>query len=528
MEQYIIVYSRYVIAVLMAVYTVLALVRAFRKGLDERRLDNGASALIFLIQFVAFLTICVETGDVDYLFFYAFSQLVLFAFMMLFLMIYPKMYRPLVNHMCILLGTGFFVLARLDFEKAAKQLVIAAISIGLSMLIPYVITRMGGLLKRLTFLYAAIGLAALLIVLILGQITHGSRLSFSIAGLSFQPSEFVKLLFVFFLAALLGKEASFKRVAISAAVAGAHVLILVFSRDLGSALIFYVAYVFLVFYATGQFRYLLFGGAGGVAAAMVAYRLFSHVQVRVQAWRDPWSVIDSQGYQITQSLFALSRGGWFGLGLGQGTPKDIPYVDTDFIFAAVTEEMGLLFAVCLILICVATYLSFVKIASIQEEPFYKLLSSGLGVMYIFQIFLTIGGGIKFIPLTGVTLPLVSYGGSSVMATLFLFGIQQGICIRSRRRRNAVYSGYEDEGWDDWDEEERDDEAWEEGDWDDGAWEETGWEDGREDWIESEGEDEEEYRRYEDEEDEDAFTRGYENSPDKEILWEEEDDRWAGT
>ena len=261
---------------------------------------------------------------------------------------------------------------------------------------------------------------------------------------------------------------------------------------------------------------------------MVAYRLFSHVQVRVQAWRDPWSVIDSQGYQITQSLFALSRGGWFGLGLGQGTPKDIPYVDTDFIFAAVTEEMGLLFAVCLILICVATYLSFVKIASIQEEPFYKLLSSGLGVMYIFQIFLTIGGGIKFIPLTGVTLPLVSYGGSSVMATLFLFGIQQGICIRSRRRRNAVYSGYEDEDWDDWDEEERDDEAWEEGDWDDGAWEETGWEDGREDWIESEGEDEEEYRRYEDEEDEDAFTRGYENSPDKEILWEEEDDRWAGT
>ena len=124
MEQYIIVYSRYVIAVLMAVYTVLALVRAFRKGLDERRLDNGASALIFLIQFVAFLTICVETGDVDYLFFYAFSQLVLFAFMMLFLMIYPKMYRPLVNHMCILLGTGFFVLARLDFEKAAKQLAV--------------------------------------------------------------------------------------------------------------------------------------------------------------------------------------------------------------------------------------------------------------------------------------------------------------------------------------------------------------------------------------------------------------------
>ena len=173
-------------------------------------------------------------------------------------------------------------------------------------------------------------------------------------------------------------------------------------------------------------------------AAWVAYRLFSHVQVRVQAWRDPWSVIDGQGYQITQSLFALSRGGWFGLGIGQGTPQDIPYVETDFIFAAVTEELGLLFSVSLLVVCVCCFLQMMRIALgsfpgnvhgmaqsnalVQQDRFYRLLASGFGVMYIFQVFLTVGGGIRFIPLTGVTLPLVSYGGSSVMTTLLMFAV----------------------------------------------------------------------------------------------------------
>ena len=155
-------------------------------------------------------------------------------------------------------------------------------------------------------------------------------------------------------------------------------LVLVLSRDLGSALIFFLVFVLLVFFATGKYRYLALGAAGGCAAACVAYRLFSHVQVRVQAWRDPWSVIDSQGYQITQSLFALSRGGWFGLGIGQGTPEDIPYVETDFIFAAVTEELGLLFAVSLLAVCVCCFLQFLRISPPRwRTAFYRLLCGRL-------------------------------------------------------------------------------------------------------------------------------------------------------
>ena len=147
----------------------------------------------------------------------------------------------------------------------------------------------------------------------------------------------------------------------------------------------------------------------------------------LQAWRDPWSVIDGQGYQITQSLFAISRGGLFGLGIGKGTPYDIPYVETDFIFAAMVEELGLVFGIGIVLTGVMVFLLLMRIACGLKDGFYKNLTMGYGFMLIFQIFLTIGGDTKFIPLTGVTLPLVSYGGSSVMATMLMLFVIQGIC-----------------------------------------------------------------------------------------------------
>ena len=211
-------------------------------------------------------------------------------------------------------------------------------------------------------------------------------------------------------------------------VAGIHVLLLVASRDLGSALIFFVTYVLMVFLASGNFWYLLLGAAGGCGASVIAYRLFRHVQVRVQAWKDPWSVIDGEGYQVTQSLFSLGRGGLFGLGLFQGAPEDIPKVERDFIFSAVSEEMGLIVALCVIMISLSCFVMFMNISMRLKDRFYQLTAFGIGIVYIFQVFLTIGGDTKFIPLTGVTLPLVSYGGSSVMTTLIMFSIIEGLYI----------------------------------------------------------------------------------------------------
>ena len=163
-------------------------------------------------------------------------------------------------------------------------------------------------------------------------------------------------------------------------------------------------------------------------AAVAGYHLFSHVQTRVQAWADPLSVIDKGGYQVCQSLFAIGTGGWFGLGLGQGLPQKIPVVTKDFVFAAISEELGGIFALCLILVCVSCFFMIMNVAMKLRDPFYRLTAVGLGTLYALQVFLTIGGVIKLIPSTGVTLPLVSYGGSSLLSTMIVFGIIQGLYI----------------------------------------------------------------------------------------------------
>lgn len=434
MEQYIIVYSRFPITILAILYMILAFARVFDRDTRHAVYDNLQSVAVFLLQFTAFLTICVQTGDMNYLFFYAIGQLVLFASMTLFLIIYPGMNRLILNNMCFLIGVGLIVLVRLDLEKATRQMFIVGFSVAVSMVIPMLVRKFNAAAKHLAMFYAGIGTFALAAVLILGQVTHGSKLSYTIAGLTFQPSEFVKILFVLFIAAFLWEDASLKRVAVCIVLSALQVLILVFSKDLGSALIYFVACVFMIFFASGKVIYLILGALGGAVCAYGAAQVFSHVQVRVQAWKNPWSVIDSQGYQITQSLFAMSRGSWFGLGIGQGTPKDIPFVDTDFVFAAVTEELGIIFAICVILVCLTSFFSIMKTAAAEEDRFLRLAASGYGIMYIFQIFLTIGGGTKFIPLTGVTLPFISYGGSSVMSTVIIFAIIQGICHRQEIQR----------------------------------------------------------------------------------------------
>ena len=152
------------------------------------------------------------------------------------------------------------------------------------------------------------------------------------------------------------------------------------------------------------------------------------MRVRVLAWKEPFGNYDNGGYQVAQSLFAIGTGGWFGMGLYQGSPSQIPVVKKDFIFSAIVEEMGAIFGICLILICLSCFVMFVNIAIQMTDEFYKLVALGLGAAYAFQVFLTIGGGIKFIPLTGVTLPLISMGGSSMLSTLAMFAIIQGMYI----------------------------------------------------------------------------------------------------
>lgn len=428
MEFYITEISKYLIALILALYT-LECFLVFRYPNDEKR--NGIYIrqviLMSLLHFSCFLVICFETGELEYLFFYIFQQILLFATVVLFHMLYPKGNRLIINNMCMLSCIGFVILTRLSYEKAIRQFFIVTVSIVVGMIIPYLIRKFR-FLRNFMWLYATVGICALGIVLTLGSVTHGSKISFSVAGITFQPSEFVKILFVFFIASALYETDNFLKVLLTAVLAGLHVLILVASKDLGSALIFFIVYVLMVYIATGKGIYLFLGTAGGCGAAVLAYKIFSHVRVRVQAWKDPWSCIDDAGFQISQSLFGISSGSWFGLGLFNGNPKSIPFVEEDFVFSAVAEELGLVFAICVVLVCLSCFIMFMNISVKFKDKFYQLIAFGLGITYIFQVFLTIGGGTKFIPMTGVTLPFVSYGGSSVLTTLIMFFIIEGLYI----------------------------------------------------------------------------------------------------
>ena len=428
MKEYVTELSRYFINISMVIYTLNCFLVFAGERVNEKVIHIVQKILIFLVQLACFVNLILVSGDMQYLFFYAFVQVFLLAAMVMVPLIYEKVNQLLLDNMCMLSGIGLCMISRLSFNKAVKQYIIILISLTVSLFIPYLLSRIR-FLKKITWLYAAVGISLLSIVLVLGEVTYGSKISFSLMGITFQPSEFVKIIFIFFLAGALWEKCDFVRVAITAVIAGIHVIVLVVSTDLGSALIFFIGYVFVVFVATGNYLYLLCGAVGGSGAAYVAYRLFDHVKTRVLAWRDPWSYIDNQGYQITQSLFAIGSGSWFGMGLLQGNPKAIPKVDADFIFSSVCEELGVIFGICLILVMISCFVMMMYITIQIRDKFYQTIVYGIGIMYIFQIFLTVGGGVKLIPLTGVTLPFISYGGRSVMTTMIMFFIIQGIYIR---------------------------------------------------------------------------------------------------
>lgn len=432
MKEYISELSKYGITACMVIYAVSCFA-AFLSGREKKQwVYLFQCVFLFLTQLLCFGNLTLVSGDMEYVFFYVFVQVFLLAAVVMVPMIYENINRMLLNNMCMLLGTGLCIISRLSFQKAVKQYIIALVSLTLSLLIPYLLSRIR-FLKKLTWGYGLAGIGLLSIVLILGEVTHGSKISFTVFGnITFQPSEFVKIIFIFFLAGALWEKRSFDRVALTAVIAGLHVIILVLSKDLGSALIFFVGYVFIVFAATGNGLYLLAGALGGGGAAYGAYLLFDHVRVRVVAWRDPWAHLVDESWAITQSLFAMGSGSWFGMGLLKGNPKSIPYVDQDFIFSAICEELGVIFGICIILITLSCFLNICKIASEVKDRFYQLIVYGVGIMYIFQIFLTVGGGMNLIPLTGVTLPFLSYGGSSCMTTMIMFFIIQGIYIRMQQ------------------------------------------------------------------------------------------------
>ena len=436
--------SKYILAILAASYAM----KCFTVFSDRHEYDRGhvyivQNVLMFFIHFICYLIIYLMTKDMKMLYFYA-AQVVLFLVtLIVYGTVYKNASRLIINNMCYLLMVGFVILTRLDFDMAIRQFAIAVAAVCISLIIPAFILRVRVVDKWGKFL-GIFGFLMIASVFVFGKSMYGATNWISIGGFSLQPSELAKIVFVFFIAAMLARDTSFRQIVITTAAAAVYVLVLVIEKDLGAAVIFFITYLVMLYVATRQFRYMALGLAAGSGAAVVAYQLFAHVRTRVIAWKDPWSNYNDAGYQIAQSLFAIGTGGWFGMGLFKGKPNTIPVVVSDFVFSAISEEMGALFAICLILVYFSCFLMFINISLQLVKPFYKLVAMGLSTAYGIQLFLCIGGVIKLIPHTGVTMPLISYGGSSVLSTIIIFAVIQGLYLL-RQREVYILENRQNEG-----------------------------------------------------------------------------------
>ena len=353
---------------------------------------------------------------------------------------------PLLLPLAILLnGIGYVFIVRVANDvKGAKDLpglqaTWTLLGVGAYIGTLFVLRRVR-VLDRYRYTFMAIGVALLLMPLTphLGREVSGARIWIRFAGLSFQPGEIAKLALAIFFASYLVehrevlKMGSFKlgplhlpepkHLGPLAVAWGVSLIVLVMERDLGSSLLFFAVFVTMVWIATERSAYLLIGLLLFSGGAYASYQKFDHVQTRVEAWTDPWQDPKGKGFQIIEGSFAMADGGLTGTGLGLGRPYKVPKVETDFIFAAIGEELGLVGSTAILIAFLLIVASGFRIAVRARQPFEKLLAAGLTALIGFQAFIIIGGVTRVVPLTGITLPFVSYGGSSLLANYVLLAL----------------------------------------------------------------------------------------------------------
>lgn len=433
----------YFLAALLLAYNVQAF-RAVWKRTEQRHRGVRAAMKIEVaaVLVLCFFTMYLQTGEKNYLWFCLIQLAAYGVITFVYQRLYPKLSELLFDNMLLLLCIGSAVLARLDFSGAVRQFVIVVAALAAAIFLPAFIRAMHRL-ERYGYAYLVIGIVILLLVFLFAGERLGARIWVKIFGVAMQPFEFVKITFIFGAAAVLLRAKGMGERILGTLFAGIHVLILVASKDLGAAVIFAVLYWVLFYCVTGQKRWV-FGGvllAGG--ACVAAYVLFSHVQVRVLAWRNPFAVVDNEGYQLAQSLFAIGNGGFFGTGLFCGAPEQIPVVTTDYIFSAICEELGTVFALGLLGIYLNCMVLMIRMAKAFSEDYYRLVFTGFVALFTTQVFLNVGGVTRMIPSTGVPLPFVSAGGSSAASMVLMFMLMQGMQERCQEEpgRGAYKDGF---------------------------------------------------------------------------------------
>ena len=339
----------------------------------------------------------------------------------------------------LLNGVGYVFIARLDPDLAGLQALWTAIGVA-AFVATLAFVRRARDIERLRYTFALVGIGLLLMPLLpgIGRNINGARLWVRVGSVTFQPGELAKIaLCVFFASYLVEKQPLLTMGTRKVAgvwvpnvrhfgpivLAWAFSLVVMFwERDLGSSLLFFALFIVLLWVATARGAYLGIGGFMFAGGAFLAWTVFDHVKTRISILLDPWSVATGAGYQTVQAMFAFAAGGIAGTNISQGSPQRIPAVSTDFIFAAIGEELGLLGTVAVLMAYMLIVGAGLRVALRVESPFEKVLAAGLTAIIGLQTFIILGGVTRLVPLTGITLPFVSYGGSSLISNYILLAL----------------------------------------------------------------------------------------------------------
>lgn len=411
---------------------------AQREKTGHKRRSATALTLsaIMLFQFTACLLLMLRGDPLDWV--AGILALALPALSWLTLRIASKMKADalLTMLMSFLCGLGVILLYGLSPERGIRQGWIYCLGV-FAFAVCVMAIRMIRDWRALCWLMVLAGIALLLLPVAIGQERNGAKNWFSIPLFgSFQPSEIVKLFLVVVLAQFFSSLRGLKGMLPGILFAGACLGALMLQKDLGTALMYYLVTLLLYWTASSNLPLTLAGVAGGVGAAYVGYEMFAHVKTRVAIWKNPWSDALGKGYQIVQALMAIGSGGLFGLGLGLGKSHLIPEYSTDFIFAVLCEQFGILFGLCVVGMYVIIMLRGIAISLQSRTSFDTLVALGCALFIGLQAFVIIGGVIKLIPLTGITMPFVSYGGTSLVSCMGMIGLLCGISSKNAQAREA--------------------------------------------------------------------------------------------
>ena len=332
----------------------------------------------------------------------------------------------------ILSVIGVAILYRLSPDTAINQLMYVVVGITVFMLMVVMLPDLKSFAKY-RYVYMIITLIFMPMALLIGTEIYGSKNWVKLGPISFQPSEFAKIALVFYLASVLMnyvKKKDPKEEVRQLLEPGLVVLFslgcMVLQKDLGSALMFFGISVTMLYLASENAKYVIATLIFCAIGAVISYYLFDHLKLRVRIWLDPWKYATGDGYQLVQGFYSMASGGMFGSGLGQGYPQFVPVNTSDFIFVVICEEMGMTFGIGVMMIFFLLFYRGIRTALVAEDRFSQLVAGGLSSMIACQVLVIIGGVMGAIPLTGITLPLISAGGTSVLTIFFALGILQKI------------------------------------------------------------------------------------------------------